>query len=243
MSASKPGRLQGRAALVTGGGAGIGAATARLFCAEGASVALVDLDAAALVRTAEAIRAELPGARMVCHAADIADAAQAPLAVQAALDAFGGLDILVNNVAMRNYAHIADAAPEAWQAMVGVNLMGPANYCRAALPALRASGKGAIVTVSSCYAVTGRAGQGLYDATKAGLLAMTRSLAFEETAKGVRANAVCPGSTFTDFHVNKAKASGKSPEQLSTARQTTIADGPLGPARGDRLADPLAGLG
>lgn len=186
MSASKPGRLQGRAALVTGGGAGIGAATARLFCAEGASVALVDLDAAALARTAGAIRAELLGARVVCHAADI-----------------------------------ADAAPEAWQAMVGVNLMGPANYCRAALPAMRASGEGAIVTVSSCYAVTGRAGQGLYDATKAGLLAMTRSLAFEETANDVRANAVCPGSTFTDFHVNKAKAAGKSPEQLSTARQTT----------------------
>jgi meso-butanediol dehydrogenase/(S,S)-butanediol dehydrogenase/diacetyl reductase len=93
--------------------------------------------------------------------------------------------------------------------------------CRAALPALRRSGRGCIVDVSSAYAVTGRTGMGLYDATKAGILAMTRTLACEEAAHGVRINAVCPGSTLTDFHVSRAEAAGKSVEKLKTERQTT----------------------
>src|SRR4029450_522518 len=82
--------------------------------------------------------------------------------------ACGRLDILVNNAAMRNYSAIADSTPAEWQAMVGVNLVGTANYCKAALPALRRSGRASIVNVSSCYALTGRKGMGLYDATKAG---------------------------------------------------------------------------
>jgi meso-butanediol dehydrogenase/(S,S)-butanediol dehydrogenase/diacetyl reductase len=211
------GRLEGKVALITGGGAGIGAATARLFCREGAAVMLVDANAEALAATA----AQLPGARVLRCVADVSDEAAARQAVQQALDAFGRLDVVVNNAAMRNYAALADATPAEWQAMVGVNLVGTANYCKAALPALRRSGKGSIVNVSSCYAVTGRRGMGLYDATKAGMLAMTRTLAFEESAHGVRVNAVCPGSTLTDFHVQRAGAAGKSVEALKTERQVT----------------------
>jgi meso-butanediol dehydrogenase/(S,S)-butanediol dehydrogenase/diacetyl reductase len=104
---------------------------------------------------------------------------------------------------------------------VSVNLVGASNYCKAALPALRTSGRGAIVNVSSCYAETGRKGMALYDATKAGILAMTRTLAFEEVAHAIRANAVCPGSTLTDFHVGRAQVAGKSVELLKTQRQDT----------------------
>lgn len=214
-------RLAGKSALITGGAAGIGAAMARLFCAEGAAVTLVDRDAQALARTCGAIAQQLPGARVAHFAADVADATAAQAAVAHALAVHGQLDILVNNAAMRNNAALADATPEEWQAMVGVNLMGAAHYCRAALPALRASGQGSIVNVSSCYAVTGRKGMGLYDATKAGLLAFTRTLAHEEAASGIRVNAICPGSTLTDFHVNKARAAGKPVEQLKTERQAT----------------------
>ena len=198
-------RLKGKTALVTGGGAGIGAATAALFRAEGARVFIVDAQ---------------PGAG-VDFAADVADAAKALEAVEQALATLGGLDILVNNAAMRNYAAIGDATPAEWQAVVGVNLLGAANYCKAALPALRRSGKGAIVNVSSVYAVAGRKGMGLYDAAKAGLLALTRTLAHEEAAHGIRANAVCPGSTLTDFHVNKAKAAGRDVEKLKAERDIT----------------------
>jgi 2-hydroxycyclohexanecarboxyl-CoA dehydrogenase len=211
-------RLQDKVALVTGGGAGIGAATGRIFAAEGAAVVLVDRDAAAVEKTAAAIRAAVEGARVVHFSADVSDASEAVRAVAHGLQAFGRLDVLVNNAAMRNYAAVADATPGEWQAMVGVNLVGAANYCRAALPELRKSGRGSIVTVSSCYAVTGRKGMGLYDATKAGLLALTRTLAFEEAAFGVRANAICPGSTLTDFHIERARAKGKSLEQLRGER-------------------------
>ena len=211
-------RLQGKVALITGGGAGIGAATGRVFAAQGAAVVLVDLDPAALDKTVAGIRSDVPGARVDCFAADVADAEKAKEAVAHGMRAFGQLDVLVNNAAMRNYASIGEATPEEWQAMLGVNLMGAANYCRAALPALRRSSRGSIVIVSSCYAVTGRKGMGLYDATKAGLLALTRTLAFEEAAHGIRANAVCPGSTLTDFHIERAKAKGKSVEQLRGER-------------------------
>ncbi|MES2183174.1 MAG: SDR family oxidoreductase [Pseudomonadota bacterium] len=216
------GRLAGKRALITGGGGGIGAATARLFCAEGAVVALVDADATALARTADAIAAEFPDAQVVQVVADIAEEAAGAMAVQQAVGAFGGLDVLVNNAAMRRYLHQAEATRADWLAVVGVNLLGTAGFCRAALPALRAAaGGGCIVNIASCYAVTGRKRMGLYDATKAGVLSLTRTLAFEESEHGVRVNAVCPGSTLTDFHVNKAQAAGRSVETLKTERQDT----------------------
>jgi len=214
-------RLLDKTAIITGAGAGIGAATALLFCREGASVALVDADPAALNRSLEAIKLALPHARLLVHTADVSDEAQALVALEKTLQAWGKLDILVNNASMRNYSALANATTAEWQAMVGVNLIGCANYAKAALPALRLSGKGSVVNVASCYAVTGRKGMGLYDATKAAQLAMTRTLAFEEAAHGVRVNAVCPGSTLTDFHINKATAAGKDIEKLKSERQTT----------------------
>ncbi|HET7022198.1 MAG TPA: SDR family oxidoreductase [Xanthobacteraceae bacterium] len=214
-------RVEGKAALITGGGAGIGAATGELICAEGGMALLVDADARALAGTMQAIAERVPRARISTFAADVADADAATRAVERALQTFGRLDILVNNAAMRNYSAISDSTPGEWQAMVGVNLVGTANYCKAALPALRRSGRASIVNVSSCYALTGRKGMGLYDATKAGILAMTRTLAFEEVAHGIRVNAVCPGSTLTDFHISKAKAIGKTIEALKSERQST----------------------
>ena len=214
-------RVERKAALITGGGAGIGAATGELICAEGGMALLVDANAEALAGTMKAIAQRVPGARLATFAADVADAGAAVRACEHALQTFGRLDILINNAAMRNYSAIADSTPAEWQAIVGVNLIGAANYCKAALPALRRSGRASIVNVSSCYALTGRKGMGLYDATKAGILAMTRTLAFEEVAHGVRVNAVCPGSTLTDFHVSKAKAAGKNVETLKSERQTT----------------------
>jgi meso-butanediol dehydrogenase/(S,S)-butanediol dehydrogenase/diacetyl reductase len=214
-------RLQGKVALITGGGGGIGAATARVFCGEGAAVVLVDANQEALARVADELIGLDPFARIKTFVADVSSADDAVRAAQLVADSFGRLDVLVNNAAMRNYSPLAEATPAEWQAMVSVNLIGTSNYCKAALPLLRKSGSASIVNVSSCYAVTGRKGMGLYDATKAGMLAMTRTLAFEEAAHGVRVNAVCPGSTLTDFHVNRARAAGNSVEALKTQRQDT----------------------
>lgn len=225
------GRLAGRRALITGGGAGIGAATALRFAQEGAALLLVDADAAALERTSSALRQRVPGVRVEIVVADVADAAAARVAVARAESLYGGLDALVNNAAMRSYTAAAQVTPAEWQAMVNVNLVGVSNYSGAALPLLRASGQGSIVNVSSCYAVTGRKGMALYDATKAAQLAYTRTLAFEEAPHGVRANAVCPGSTLTDFHIGRAQRAGKAVAQLKTERNSTSLIG--------RWADPL----
>ncbi len=218
---ARPLRLAGKAALITGGGAGIGAATAQAFCNEGAAVMLVDANADNLDRTLAALASRHPGAKLQGCSADVADEPAMQAAVQQALAAFGRLDILVNNAAMRNYSALAEATPDEWRAVLDVNLLGAANACRAALPALRQSGRGSIVNVSSCYGVAGRKGMGLYDASKAALLAFTRTLAHEEAAHGVRVNAVCPGSTLTDFHIGRAQARGVSERELKTQRDDT----------------------
>lgn len=214
-------RLAGRKGLITGAGSGIGAATTLRFAREGASLMLVDANEASLKATQASIQAACPDAKLQVLAADVSHAAPAHEAVRRAVEQFGGLDILVNNAAMRNYTPADRVTPEEWQAVVSVNLVGVTHYCQAALPALRASGRGAIVMVSSCYAVTGRKGMALYDATKAAQLSLTRTLAFEEAPHGVRVNAVCPGSTLTQFHVDRAERAGKSVQQLRGERQTT----------------------
>ncbi|SIT36951.1 Short-chain dehydrogenase/reductase [Paraburkholderia piptadeniae] len=214
-------RLQGKVALITGGGGGIGAATARVFCDEGAAVVLVDANADALARVTDELLQHDSSVKVKTFVADVSNADEAAAAAELAARSFDRLDVLVNNAAMRNYSALAEATPAEWQSMVSVNLIGTSNYCKAALPLLRKSASASIVNVSSCYAVTGRKGMGLYDATKAGMLAMTRTLAFEEAANGVRVNAVCPGSTLTDFHVNRARAAGKSVDVLKTQRQDT----------------------
>src|SRR4051812_49078071 len=102
-------RLAGRVALVTGAAGGIGAAVARLFCAEGARVMLVDVNRDALQQTTQALRRAQPGAELASHVADISDEATAYAATDAAAAAFGGLDVLVNNAAVRNYSRLAEA--------------------------------------------------------------------------------------------------------------------------------------
>src|SRR6185503_10816867 len=105
-------RLQDRVALITGGGAGIGAATGRVFCQEGAAVVLVDSDSAALEETVRAIREQVKGARVAHCVADVSDADEAARAVGHATKEFGRLDVLVNNAAKRNYAPMAEATHE-----------------------------------------------------------------------------------------------------------------------------------
>ncbi|MBV8510015.1 MAG: SDR family oxidoreductase [Xanthobacteraceae bacterium] len=214
-------RVADKVALITGGGSGIGAAAARIFCAEGGKAMLVDSNREGLIETQRDILDSVPGAQAATFVADVSEAEMAMRVVEKTLDTFGRLDVLVNNASMRNYSAVSAATPAEWTAIVGVNLIGPANYCRAALPILRKTDRSSVINVSSAYAVTGRKGMGLYDATKAGMLAMTRTLACEEAAHGVRVNAVCPGSTLTGFHMKRAVAAGKSVEQLRTERQTT----------------------
>lgn len=215
------GRLKGKVALITGGGSGIGAAVAKVFCAEGAAVFLVDADVNGLDKTCRQIQESQPGARALSFRANVADRDLADKAVSNCVSAFGGLDVLVNNASMRSYVTASQASEAEWLEIVTVNLAGISHYCHASLPHLREKGHGSIVNISSCYALKARKGMPLYDATKAAQISLTRSLAFEEAEHGVRVNAVSPGSTLTDFHLERARKIGKSVEQLKTERKDT----------------------
>ena len=214
-----PGRMAGRAALVTGGGGGIGEATARLFAEEGASVALVDTDRAALETAAAGIAAAVPGARVVSLVADLSHEDESRRAVDDAVARLGGLHTLVNVAGVRLYTPLADADAKGWEFILGVNVLATAYCCAAALLALRASGRGTIVNVSSVYGIMGRAGMGQYDTTKAAVLGLTRALAVEEASHGLRVNAVCPGGTITPYHVRRAASQGVSEAALRSSRR------------------------
>jgi 2-hydroxycyclohexanecarboxyl-CoA dehydrogenase len=193
-------RLQGKVAVITGGGGGIGSAAARLFLEAGARVALIDHDQAAvtLVATKAANKASVDDVRP--FAADLGVEAEAERVVKEIVAAFGTIDVLVNNVGIRRYELVADAPWDKWDAIVRVNLMSFVSMSRAVLPSMRAQKSGSIVNVSSTYAIYGRKGMGAYDATKAAVLSLTRTLAFEEAEHGIRVNAICPGFTRTPFH-------------------------------------------
>lgn len=207
-------RLEGKVAIITGGAGGIGAATAQLFCEEGARVALVDLPDAPLSEVAGRIREQVRDAQVLEIATDVGSEAAAAAIVSRTLERFGALHVLVNNAGIRAYEPLAEAKAETWQKVLSVNLLSYAFLAREALPALRRSGRGAIVNVSSTHAVNPRAGMGQYDVAKAGILSMTRTLAFEEAASGVRVNAVCPGLTLTPFHVRRFAPEGLSEQDL-----------------------------
>jgi 2-hydroxycyclohexanecarboxyl-CoA dehydrogenase len=213
-----PGRMAGRVALVTGGGGGIGEATGRLFAEEGAAVALVDADGAAAEAAAAAIAGDVAGARVAPFAADLAREAEVARAVEAVAARFGALHALVNVAGVRVYAPLAEAAAADWERIVGVNVLATAYCCKAALPRLRAAGRGTIVNVSSVYGLMGRAGMGQYDTTKAAVLGFTRALAVEEARHGIRVNAVCPGGTITPYHVRRAAAQGVTEAEMRAQR-------------------------
>ena len=217
------GRIQGKTALITGGGGGIGAATAMLFAEEGAGLALVDRDGAAAEAAAEEIRGRFPSADVLPMAADLSDEGQASRAVEKTAAHFGGLDILVNVAGIRVYGALADADADSWDSILAVNLMATVHCCKAAVPLLRSRGGGSIVNVSSVFGVAGRAGMGQYDVTKAAVVSLSRTMAIEEVGHGIRVNAVCPGPTITPFHIARAKARGVSEEELRrTGAQHTL---------------------
>ena len=203
------GRLANKTAIITGGAGGIGAATGLLFCQEGARVALVDSANEAMDATLANIRANVPAAQVTGIVVDVGREQAAGEAVAAARNAHGPVDVLVNLAGIRSYEPLADAKAETWERILAVNLLSYAWFTQAAIADLRAQ-RGSIVNVSSTHAVNPRAGMGQYDVTKAGIVSMTKTLAFEEAKHGVRVNAVCPGATLTPFHLRRAAAAGQT---------------------------------
>ncbi len=210
------GRLAGKVALVTGGGGGIGEATARLFWEEGASVAVVDLDGDAASAAATGIDAS--GERIVAIQADLTQEAEAERSVSETVARFGTLDVLANVAAVRVHGPVTEATVESWEFVINVNLLAVAYGCKYAIPVMASNGGGSIVTISSANATVGRSGMGQYDATKNAVLALTRSMACDHAGQGIRVNAVSPGPTLTNFHIrNRVKRTGETPAEAEAA--------------------------
>ncbi|MBA3875924.1 MAG: beta-ketoacyl-ACP reductase [Anaerolinea sp.] len=189
-------RLNGRVALVTGSGRGIGAAIARRLAAEGAAVAVVDLDRDDAVRTA----ADLPGSRG--YGADVADLDQLRSVVDRVHEEFGRFDILVNNAGITRDRTLRKMEAAEWDEVIRINLTGVWNGCKAAQPHLLEAGPtGRIISLSST-SYLGNFGQVNYAASKAGVVGLTRTLALEMARAGVTVNAIAPG--FIDTAMTRA---------------------------------------
>lgn len=219
-----PGRFDGQVALVTGAASGIGRATALRLAREGAAVACVDVSGAGAEETAAAIVAA--GGRARGFACDIARSAEVDATARAAESALGGISRLANVAGIGDVAGqdgIENVPDERWQRVLDVNLNGAFFWCRALLPGMAARGAGAVVNVSSLAGRSKSANANVaYSTSKAGLLGMTRHLAFDYGPRGVRINAICPGGVDTPMIRAAAAHAARSPE-AQQARATGLA--------------------
>jgi 2-keto-3-deoxy-L-fuconate dehydrogenase len=178
------GELSGLAAVVTGGGSGIGLATARLLAQRGARVAVLDLK---------------PGEEFTGLRADVTDDRSVRLAVGQAAESLGGIDILVNNAGIGAVGTVADNPDEQWHRVFDVNVVGMVRVTRAALPYLRRSPHAAIVNTCSIAATAGLPARALYSATKGAVLSLTLAMAADHIHEGIRVNCVNPGTADTPW--------------------------------------------
>jgi len=207
-------RLEGKGAAVTGGASGIGEATARRLAEDGAHVAIADIDAERGRAVADEIRAK--GGRAIFVETHTEREDQCVRFVRAAHAEFGRLDVLVNNAGMRLYQTVVDASEESWDAILAVNVKGYAFCAKTAIPLMRRGGGGSIVNVASIRSIVAGGNMVQYDTTKAAVAGLTRAMAQDHAADGIRVNAVCPGPIFTRFHERRAAAAGRTAEDFRT---------------------------
>ena len=191
------GRLEGKSCLISGGAKGLGAAQARLFAREGARVAVGDILDADGGRLVEELRAS--GADSVFLRLDVTSEADWEGAVAAVMGELGALDVLVNNAGIYNRALVEDTTLEEWERVMDVNSTGVFLGTKHAIPAMRRSGGGSIVNMSSVAGLVGSRTQTVYNASKGAVRLLTKSTAVQYAADGIRANSVHPGVIETDM--------------------------------------------
>ena len=192
------GLLDGKVALVTGARRGIGKAVALKFAEQGADVAIScrEINDTVLATVAEL---EQYGTRIKAYASDAADFAQSHALVESVVADFGRLDILVNNAGITKDSLMLRMTEEQWDSVIDTNLKSAFNFVHAVTPVMARQRGGSIINMSSVVGVSGNAGQCNYSASKAGMIALTKSIAKEMGSRGIRANAIAPGFIATDM--------------------------------------------
>jgi len=189
--------LQGKVAIVTGAGSGIGRAIAHGLAREGAAVTVADLEPERAESVAKELRSA--GARSLVQQVDVADSADVDRMVQATVEQFGAVDILVNNAGAVVRAPVVEMTDQQWDRVIAVNLRGTFACSRAALRHMIPQRRGSIVNIASGLGFRGSPGAAVYGASKAAIINFTRSLALEVASYGINVNAIAPGVTDTPF--------------------------------------------
>jgi len=214
-------RLQGRVAVISGGATGVGGAASRLFAAEGARVAVIDINAAAAEHTAQAVH-DAGGQAMVA-VADVSVAAEVQRAVAEVVQRWGTIDVLFNHAGSIVVKPFLDTTEAEWDRLMAVNVKSMYLVTREVLPHMLAQRRGAIVCTSSISAVAGTPMEVLYDTTKGACHMFARAIAVEFRDRGIRCNAVCPGFIRTPHGLHEVDALQKlgvdvSPAALAAAQ-------------------------
>jgi cyclopentanol dehydrogenase len=217
------GRVQGKVALITGAGLGMGRAHARLLAAEGARIVATDINEAAARQTVDLIVQD--GGEAVWFKHDVASADDWKLVVAACMEHFGKVDILVNNAGMLVFKPVEETEEEEWDRVMAVNAKSVFLGCKHIVPAMKVAGKGSIINVSSAYGLVGAPGCAVYIASKGASRLLTKAAAADLFKFGIRVNSLHPGLVATEM----------TKDVLTTPENTRLA---LGSAIFDRAAQP-----